>query len=327
MTGPQVSVLSLGSQLAAAYRHACRVELTALKPGNVHRFADGHGMRMADFVASAEASAGPLSQTGCGIGERVYQAVAATRQAAACNTNLGIILLTAPLLQAMLLEGAQGALRQRLQCALAKADKRQTNWLFRGITLAAPAGLGQSQKHDVSLTADAPLLEVMQYAAGRDLIARQYGNGFADLFDYALPLLREYLARWQDEAWALVALFLGLLKNYPDTHIARKQGTAVAAAVSKDISGLADEFGRAARPQAFFQRLLQVDTEFKRRGINPGTTADLTVATVLMLRLESILRTFEPKAGTPRIDDTELVEAGVRTLPVKQQRKEKLLCQ
>ena len=310
MTSASNSKMGPGSQLAAAYRCACQLELEALKPGNVHRYAAGHGMSRADFVNSAEASAGPLTQTGLGIGERIYRAVAATRRAVGCNTNLGIILLTAPLLQAMLEQGSSEGLRQRLRRILSEADARQTNWLFRAINLAAPAGLGQSDRYDVGVTATAPLLEVMGYAAQRDLIARQYASGFVDLFDHALPLLRAYRSRWRDEAWAVAGLFLSLLKTYPDTHIARKQGAAMASAVSEGISELADEFSRSDRPQTFSERLLQLDTEFKRQGINPGTTADLTVATVLILRLESIPGTFEPKAGISRIDDTEPVEAG-----------------
>ena len=43
--------------IARAYREACAVELAALKPGNVHQYADGHGMCLADFIMSAQASA------------------------------------------------------------------------------------------------------------------------------------------------------------------------------------------------------------------------------------------------------------------------------
>ena len=46
-----------GDAIAAAYRDACLAELVALKPGNVHVFAAGHDMTMADFEASAQASA------------------------------------------------------------------------------------------------------------------------------------------------------------------------------------------------------------------------------------------------------------------------------
>ena len=48
-------------QVRSAYLAACRAELQALKPGNVHVFAVGHGMSIADFETSALASAGALS--------------------------------------------------------------------------------------------------------------------------------------------------------------------------------------------------------------------------------------------------------------------------
>ena len=51
-------------RVAAAYIEACLAELDAPKPGNVHRFAAGHGMKAADFVRSAEASAGPIARQG-----------------------------------------------------------------------------------------------------------------------------------------------------------------------------------------------------------------------------------------------------------------------
>ena len=84
-------------RIADAYRAACLAELAALKPGNVHRFADGHGMTVADFAASAEASAPTLAAAGAGVGERVLRSVEATRQAVGMNTNLGILLLAVPL--------------------------------------------------------------------------------------------------------------------------------------------------------------------------------------------------------------------------------------
>ena len=45
------------SLMTQKYTNACMAELTALKPGNVHLFADGHGMLVQDFIKSAEVSA------------------------------------------------------------------------------------------------------------------------------------------------------------------------------------------------------------------------------------------------------------------------------
>ena len=81
--------------IAAAFITACRDELEAPKPGNVHVFADGHRMSVADFMRSADAAAGPLTEIRARVGQRILGAIAATRAAVGTNTNLGIILLSA----------------------------------------------------------------------------------------------------------------------------------------------------------------------------------------------------------------------------------------
>ena len=90
MSGPEDLV-------ATAYIEACLAELDAPKPGNVHRFAPGHRMEVEDFVRSAEASAAPIASRGARVGTRVRAAVDETLKAVGQNTNLGIILLCAPL--------------------------------------------------------------------------------------------------------------------------------------------------------------------------------------------------------------------------------------
>src|SRR5690606_22884765 len=91
--------------LTEAYETACRAEIEALKPGNVHVFADGHRMSADQFLRSAEVSAAPLTEPGVSVGRRILAAVDATRTAVATNTNLGIVLLAAPLLRAAELPG------------------------------------------------------------------------------------------------------------------------------------------------------------------------------------------------------------------------------
>ena len=99
-------------QVAAAYIEACLAELDAPKPGNVHRFAPGHRMEVKDFIRSAEASAAPIAAKGARVGRRVRAAVEATLLAVGQNTNLGIILLCAPLAAAA--EAPDAALRPAL---------------------------------------------------------------------------------------------------------------------------------------------------------------------------------------------------------------------
>ena len=89
-------------KLAIAFKSACMAELEALKPGNVHLFADGHGMTITDFIKSADATALVIAQPNLSVGERILHAVQATQNAVGLNTNLGIILLCAPLIHAAL---------------------------------------------------------------------------------------------------------------------------------------------------------------------------------------------------------------------------------
>jgi len=79
-------------------------------------FADGHGMVVQDFVKSAEVSAPLISEPGVTVGARIFNAIKATREAVACNTNLGIILLAAPMMEAAY--SSQGFCQNSLQTVL-----------------------------------------------------------------------------------------------------------------------------------------------------------------------------------------------------------------
>src|SRR5207302_10233942 len=126
---------------------ACERELRALKPGNVHDRAAGHGMTAADFRASARAASGPLCRAGSPVGERIHGAIAATRAAVGCNTNLGIVLLAAPLLRAA--EGARPSrLQEALRRTLAMLTVADAAAAYAAIRIAAPGGLGQTEMED-----------------------------------------------------------------------------------------------------------------------------------------------------------------------------------
>ena len=62
-------------EISRGFLDACLAELDALKPGNVHRLAAGHNMSVDDFVASAEACAPIMGETGLAVGERITAAL------------------------------------------------------------------------------------------------------------------------------------------------------------------------------------------------------------------------------------------------------------
>ena len=98
-------------------------------------------MEVADFVRSAEVSAAPIAEKGARVGVRVRAAVEATLEAVGQNTNLGIVLLCAPLAAAA--EVADEALRPALAGVLDRLDKADAADVFAAIAAANPGGLGQ----------------------------------------------------------------------------------------------------------------------------------------------------------------------------------------
>ncbi|WP_197093141.1 triphosphoribosyl-dephospho-CoA synthase [Methylobacterium aquaticum] len=274
--------------LLEAYLAACRAELAAIKPGNVHVHAAGHRMSVADFEASAALSAPLLTAPGARVGARIEGAVAATRDGVGQNTNLGIVLLCAPLAAAA---ERPGPLRDGLAAVLAGLDAADAAGLYAAIRLASPGGLGTAERHDV--TADGPpppFLVAMAEAAGRDRIARAYVTGFEDLFTTGLTALAAARARGLSEPWTTTAVHLAFLTGFPDSHIARKFGSDAAERVRAEaeaaLRGLPP--GEGARAA-----LLAHDAALKAAGLNPGTSADLTVATLFLDAVQRL------KDGTP----------------------------
>jgi triphosphoribosyl-dephospho-CoA synthase len=274
-----------GDAVVAAYRDACLAELAALKPGNVHVFAGGHDMTTADFEASAEASAPAMGAPALSVGARIFAAIRRTREAVDCNTNLGIVLLCAPLAQAVLSSG-NGSLRDRVRRVLQRLDVADAEQAFAAIRLAEPGGLGAAPQHDVRAGATVSLAVAMAAAAERDRIAAQYANGFADIFELGLPRLRAGLERWGSERWATTSAYLAFLARLPDSHVARKYGAERAQAVCAMARPFETRLQDADDPEQLVEPLLAFDRELKAAALNPGTSADLTVACLFAYRIE-----------------------------------------
>jgi triphosphoribosyl-dephospho-CoA synthase len=276
---------SLSSDVVArAFLDACLAELDALKPGNVHRFSDGHSMTVADFVKSAEAAAPLIGRKGLGVGQRIRLAVEATRRIVSQNTNLGIILLAAPLAGAAL-DRQSGDLRSRLRQVLQTLSIEDAREAYRAIRDAAPGGLGEAPEHDVREEPKVSLLEAMRAAETRDRIAWNYTHDFADIFTLGLKWLAHTREHWSDPAWGAARVYLGFLAHVPDTLIERKFGERIAARVREEARPIESSFTECPSPEAMSAPLMAFDRALKERGLNPGTSADLTVATLFAARL------------------------------------------
>jgi triphosphoribosyl-dephospho-CoA synthase len=272
--------------VARAFIAACTAELAALKPGNVHVYRGGHNMQVGDFIKSAEIAAGPIAAPGIPIGQRIFNAVAASMAAVRQNTNLGIVLLCAPLAAAA--ENCYLPLRDALSLVLLGLDRQDAEFAFQAIALAAPAGLGKAPRHDVSAPAIATLREAMEEAQTYDLIARQYCTNFADIFDLGLPQLQTSLQQWADARWSTVAVYLRFLSHHDDSHIGRKYGEALAAAVRVQAGSALQRLLSCSNPDDLINEMLVWDDALKQHRINPGTSADLTVATLFASELNHL---------------------------------------
>ncbi|MGZ8962015.1 MAG: triphosphoribosyl-dephospho-CoA synthase [Methylophilaceae bacterium] len=270
--------------IAAAFKQACLDELSALKPGNVHIYADGHGMVVQDFIKSAEVASAVIAQPYLSVGQRIQAAVEATWQAVGCNTNLGIILLAAPIIQAAFSD-IPDDLRSRLQSVLNELTVDDAKLAYQAIQRASPAGLGRSEHHDVSQEPAVSLLAGMQEAQQRDLIARQYANGYAEIFEFGIGRYRDTLARWERPGWATTSVYLGYLAKFNDSHIARKYGDEMASSVRREAEAHDLDLLALDNPKLYLKELMHLDADLKMRGLNPGTSADLTVATLLLVSL------------------------------------------
>jgi triphosphoribosyl-dephospho-CoA synthase len=264
-----------GWNLEEMLRAACVLEATARKAGNVHPQQPFPDLTYQDFVISAEVIAPILARTAdLGVGAAILGSVMATQKRVGRNTNLGVILLLAPL--AAVPPGLR--LTVGIHEVLEGLSQEDAELTYRAIRLAHPGGMGQVEEQDVAETPTMTLLEVMRLAADRDLIARQYADDYSLVLAFGVPYLKmvaDFERHWEP---AIIGLQLELLSRHADSLIARKCGKETAAEASRRAAAVL----KAARPGTReardelgrFDRWLRADGN--RR--NPGTTADLIAA-------------------------------------------------
>ncbi len=270
---------------------ACLWEVEARKPGNVHRGRDFAGLTYLDFVLSADAVAPILERAAeLGAGKTVLAGIEATRRHVASNTNLGMLLLLAPLAAA----AADPDLRTGVAEVLRKLTVEDARLVYQAIRLARPGGLGQAAAQDVHEEPTWPLREVMALAADRDLVARQYADDFREVFDEGVPALARGLNDYGALEDAIIGTHLHFMADHPDSLIARKRGPAEAVEASRRARavfeagwpGTADGHAACAALDAWLR------AEGNAR--NPGTSADLVTASLFAALRQGIITLPSP---------------------------------
>jgi triphosphoribosyl-dephospho-CoA synthase len=288
-------------------RVACLWEVNARKVGNVHRLRDFADLRFTDFVQSALAIA-PVFAQACqkSVGDTILEAIRATHLAVGTNTNLGIVLLLAPLAAVEQNEPLATGL-ERVLNSFTLADSRK---VFAAIRLAQPGGLGQAPQQNVYEEPTLPLRAVMALAAERDLIARQYANGYREVLEEGVPCLHRTLGAAKlpfcvgsiprtlneetgDHSFlvledAIILTHLNFLAHHSDSLIVRKAGLATAQEVSRRAAAVL----AAPKPDRS-QTIAELDAWLVANHFNPGTSADLVTASLFIALREGIVITGE----------------------------------
>lgn len=255
---------------------ACVWEVLARKAGNVcpgREFAD---LTVNDFLVSAAAIA-PILELAPHqpLGITILRAIEATRQVVNTNTNLGIVLLLAPLAAIPLDQPLEPGLDRVLQ----ETTVDDARHVYAAIRLAKPGGLGEAPREDVHGEPTMGLREVMTLARGHDDIADQYASTFALVLQTIVPDLVRRVEKYHNVERAIVETQLRMLARRKDCLILRKAGSGTVVRRVQQLARMA-MVDDTIVPEQF----LACDAYLREgdHSRNPGTTADLIAAALFV---------------------------------------------
>ncbi len=271
--------------LCDAVQLACILEVAAPKLGNVHPSAQFSDMHFCHFATSAIAVRKAFEDASQTVGQVVRSAALATSKQIGCNTNLGTLLLFAPLAKAWQPHFVDAVTwQQSLKQLLENLTPKDSEQVYEAIRTAQPGGLGQREQGDVAKQAPPDLIDAMRQVADIDAVARQYTNCFADIFGRLLPWLDAELASARDPLDAICRLQIRWLAYEPDGLIIRKVGESVAHEVQRRAQDVYRQLTLAPAAVCDIPATGELDAFLRADGHrrNPGTTADLIAATLLV---------------------------------------------
>jgi triphosphoribosyl-dephospho-CoA synthase len=274
---------------ADAVRWACILEATAPKAGNVFPGSEFDDLTYIDFVTAADIAASSFDQPAPSFSHAVLRASKRIAETVGTNVNLGILLLLGPLVESDSQNDSprrrRGEWQSRVITTLASLTADDASRLYAAINAASPGGMGHADDMDLAGPPPDDFLAAMRAAQSWDRIARNYADGFSDLFEAVVPMLARSIEHENDLLSGIAVAHLGLLAAEPDTLIARKFGQEVALNVQQRANFDPSD----AKKREVFDRYLRTgvaDLRGKTSRLNPGTTADLIAAGLYILLRE-----------------------------------------
>jgi triphosphoribosyl-dephospho-CoA synthase len=305
----------VGDFVARCAGLATLLEVSAYpKPGNVHRTHDFDDTLYEHFLASS-ISIMPIIQrlaskahnienengdwSDLRIGNSILSATKEMlKWQKGGNVHLGVILLFTPIVAAAgaVYQGDMVDLKElntKLKDVINGADPYDSVSIYKAINLSmSKKVLGTVKGLDVSedsskeniLNNSLTPKKIFETCSGYDSICSEWITDYYITFNIGFPHLKKQLIS-QDLNSSTVNTFLHILALYPDTLIQRKSGKEKAREISQKARLVLEKGGASTERGRKMLFQLDYDLQKEKGSLNPGTTADLTAASLFLLTL------------------------------------------
>jgi len=276
------------------------------KPGNVHRTRNFPDMVFEDFLLSGIAIGKTMEKAAergfkyhqrsenwdkIGLGELILEAVTETDHWVANNTNLGIVMLLTPISVAAGMFDDVNSFRERIDQIMRSTTPEDAVNLYRAINIAAAGGMGQQDDLDVSAESslqklrddNVNMFSVLEMSSEWDKLSYELTHKMPVTFEIGYPTFKKLKSEYETNQ-ATVQTFLTILSQVPDTLISRKFGDHKAKEVRVSAKSILEEGGILTKKGIY--SVEKFDQELIGNGLNPGTTADFTAASIMMAYLD-----------------------------------------
>ena len=262
------------------------------KPGNVHRTRDFDDMVFEDFLISGIVI-GDSVREACSnvdvnnpeLGKYILQAVSETDRWIKNNTNLGIVMMTMPIAVAASISNNFDEIRDNICLLMSNTSVDDACDLYDAINIADAGGMGDQDEYDVASenaknelrNNNQTMFDVLKISAPWDMLAREMTSDMPAVFEIGY-LTYSKLKKENSLNYSCIMTFLTILSQVPDTLISRKYGEDEALKVSmmtRDLLKLKDS-------SDFFEKIEEFGDYLFKNNLNPGTTADLTMASIFL---------------------------------------------
>ena len=272
------------SLLKDSYLFACHKDIEIIKPGNVNINSAHLDTNAEDYIVSSINSSNKLFKEDFSLGDRVLESITETKKVTKVNTNLGIILLCAPIIHAFI-NYNQMDLKNAISNVIDNATIDDTLKICEAINIANPGGLGKNEKYDTRSLPPIELRKIMGHSSSYDRISYQYNHNFIDILNFIVPRITFHLKNSHSLDISLSLTFLEIMSKIPDSHISRKLGDKIAKKTSNHANDLLKILDKESSHEYLTNQLSKLDYEYKKKGINPGTTADLLLASLMIYKI------------------------------------------